>query len=85
MPHQKKVAKQPSAKMIAARAKGIKGGLARANNLTKEQKSAIGYKAGKATFAAYGSEYYSAIAAMRKNPGRKKRAVKDANENGKKV
>jgi hypothetical protein len=66
---------QPTAMQLAARANGMKGGLARARNLSATQRSEIATRGGNATKDAYGVDLYSHIGKLRKVVGRNRKPV----------
>lgn len=65
-----KKAKQPTPRQIACRANGAKGGKARAKNLSAQELKAIASKAGKATHANHGDDYFIWLHKQRKYIGR---------------
>lgn len=59
-----------SPRMAASRRNAVRGGWARARNTTSEQRTAIGEKAGAATLARYGRDFFRQI--RKRSRGRSK-------------
>jgi hypothetical protein len=57
---------QPSARTLASRMNGRKGGIARAAKLTAEKRKQIASKAGTACRDGYGNEFYSYLHSKKK-------------------
>lgn len=69
-------AKQPTPREVASRIAGRKGGLARAKNLTAQEKKDIASKGGKAIHNNHGDDYYAFLAGRRKRVGRYRQPAK---------
>ena len=72
---------KPLRSVVTRKINARKGGLARAQKTTKEQRQAWGEKAGTATLTRYGADYFRHIRSLRTNYPKKLKRTNHGNSN----